>query len=74
MQGKPDHIEIFVKDGCPYCAGLRRKLQSDGMPFVEYDVRRDMGAMKRMLELNGGRRLVPTWVVDGEATVGFQGT
>jgi len=67
-------IVMYVKDGCPYCAGLRAKLQADGTPFVEHNVQRDRDALSRMLELNGGRRQVPTWVHGGQVTVGYNGT
>ncbi len=67
-------VEIFVKPGCPYCGGLKRKLTQQGTPFAEHDVQSDPEALRRMLELNGGRRQVPTMQSGDEVTVGFHGT
>jgi glutaredoxin 3 len=66
--------EIFVKAGCPYCRALKRKLEHDGTPYEEYDVEHDRSALRRMLQLNGGRRNVPTIVLQDKVLVGFQGT
>lgn len=66
-------VEIFTKAGCPYTQALKRKLEHDGMTFVEYDVLRDRKALSRMLALNGGQRKVPTIVIEGQVTVGFHG-
>ena len=65
--------EIFVKAGCPYCRALKRKLEHDQTPYVEHDVERDPSALRRMLELNGGRRNVPTIVMEDKVLVGFHG-
>ena len=65
--------EIFVKAGCPYCGALKRKLGHDGTLFIEHDVENDMAALRRMLELNGGRRNVPTTAIGDQVTVGFHG-
>jgi glutaredoxin len=66
-------VEIFVKPGCPYCRALKRKLEHDQTPYVEHDVERDPRSLQRMLELNGGRRNVPTIIMGDEALVGFHG-
>jgi len=66
-------VEIFVKPGCPYCSGLKRKLAHDRTPYVEHDVQNDPVALRRMLELNGGRRNVPTIRRGDQVTVGFHG-
>jgi glutaredoxin len=47
--------------------------QRRGIRYVEHDVVADRDALRRMLELNGGRRHVPTIVQDGAVTVGFHG-
>jgi glutaredoxin len=66
-------VVIFTKPGCPYCAAAREDLQRRGVRYLEYDARDDAEAQRRMLELNGGRRYVPT-IVDGDrVTVGFNG-
>ncbi len=64
---------IFIKSGCPYCRALKRKLEHDRTDYVEHDVEKDPLALRRMLELNGGRRNVPTVVTGDEVLVGFHG-
>ena len=44
------------------------------MPVQYIDVQRDPAALRRMLELNGGIREVPTIVVDHQVEVGRGGT
>jgi len=66
-------VEIFSKPGCPYTRALKRKLNHDGLSFVEHDVQADPAALQRMLVLNGGQRKVPTIVLEGKVTVGFHG-
>ncbi len=68
-----DQVEIFVREGCPYCRGLKHKLERDGIVYTEHDVTRDRAALQRMLALNGGRRNIPTVVMGGVVTVGFHG-
>ncbi len=68
-----ERVEVFCKAGCPFCEGLKQKLRQDGVEFVEYDVQRDPEARERMLQLNGGRRNVPTMVRGSEVTVGYNG-
>jgi len=66
-------VTIFTKPGCPYCAAAKADFQQRGIRYTEYNVQADPGALKRMLELNGGRRHVPTILQDGQVTVGFNG-
>ena len=66
-------VEIFTKPGCPYCAGAKDDFRSRGTDFVEHNVKASRDALRRMVELNGGLRRVPTIVQDGEVTVGFHG-
>jgi glutaredoxin 3 len=66
-------VTIFTKPGCPYCTAAKDDLQKRGRRYTEHNVKSDSAALRRMLELNGGRRQVPT-IVDGErVTVGFHG-
>jgi glutaredoxin len=66
-------VTIYTKPGCPHCAAAKEDLKNRGVAYIEYDVRADPAALRRMLDLNGGRRHVPTIVENGEATVGFRG-
>ncbi|MBC7261505.1 MAG: hypothetical protein H5T63_05785 [Chloroflexi bacterium] len=65
---------MFTKAGCPYTRALKRKLEHDGMSFVEYDVLQDAAMLQRMLALNGGQRKVPTIVMGEKVIIGFHGS
>jgi len=66
-------IVIFTKPGCPHCAAAKEDFQRRGIAYLEHNARDDASALRRMLQLNGGRRQVPT-IVDGDrVTVGFDG-
>jgi glutaredoxin 3 len=66
-------VTLYAKPGCPYCAAAKDDLQRRGVRYVEHNVRADPAALRRMLELNGGRRQVPTLVQGENVTVGFCG-
>lgn len=66
-------VTIFTKPGCPYCAAAKDDLRQRGVMYEEYNVREDPVALRRMLELNGGERRVPTIVEGNTAQVGFRG-
>ena len=68
-----DEVTIFTKPGCPHCAAAKDDLQRRGVQYTEYNVRDDPAALRRMMELNGNRRNVPTLVEGGRVTVGFHG-
>lgn len=64
---------IYTKPGCPYCAAAKRSLDKKGIEYEEFNAKADKTALKRMLDLNGGRRNVPTIVEGDKVTVGFNG-
>ena len=66
-------VTIYTKSGCPYCAAAIDDMQRRGVRYTEHNVKKDRAALKRMLELNGGRRQVPTIVQGSQVTVGFNG-
>jgi len=68
-----DQVTIYTKPGCPYCDAARSDLQQRGIEYTEHDVKADASALRRMLELNGNRRHVPTIVQGDQVTVGFRG-
>nr|MBC7243805.1 glutathione S-transferase N-terminal domain-containing protein [Chloroflexota bacterium] len=70
----PNAVQIFSKAGCPYTRALRRKLEHDGLPYVEYDVLQEPDMLQRMLALNGGQRKVPTIVMGEQVIIGFHGS
>lgn len=66
-------VTIYTKPGCPYCASAKDDLLRRGVDYTEYNVKADRSALKRMLDLNGGQRRVPTIVTGSQVTVGFNG-
>jgi glutaredoxin 3 len=66
-------VTIYTKPGCPYCAAAKDDLQQRGIRYNEHNVKANRAALRRMLEMNGNRRQVPTIVEGGKVTVGFHG-
>jgi glutaredoxin 3 len=66
-------VTIYTKPGCPYCMAAKDDFTRRGVQYEEHNVQADPAALRRMLELNGGQRRVPTIVQGNKATVGFQG-
>jgi len=67
-------VEIYSKEGCPYSRALKRKLDHDGVTYVEYDVLKDQAKLYEMLLLNGDQWKVPTIVwPDKGVEIGFHG-
>lgn len=66
-------VETFTKPGCPYCQALKEKLEREGTPYTDHNVQADIVALRRMLQLNGGRRNVPTIRQGDQVTVGYHG-
>jgi glutaredoxin 3 len=64
---------IYTKPGCPYCAAAKDDMQRQGIRYTEHNVKADKSALRQMLDLNGGRRQVPTIVRGDEVSVGFNG-
>ncbi|MEJ2209985.1 MAG: glutaredoxin family protein, partial [Anaerolineae bacterium] len=48
-------------------------LQQRGVAYAEHNVKADPAALRRMLDLNGNRRHVPTIVQGDQVSVGFHG-
>jgi glutaredoxin len=68
-----ENVTIYTKPGCPYCAAAKADLQRRGIRYAEFDVKQDGVALRRMLEINGNRRHVPTIVEGNRIQVGFDG-
>ena len=66
-------IVIYTKPGFPFCDGFEEYLNERDIPYTEYNVKKDPSTLKTMLELNGGRRHVPTILKGKQVTIGFQG-
>lgn len=67
------NVTLYTKPGCSYCAAAKDDLQRRGVRYTEHNVKADPAALRRMLELNGDRRQVPTIVQGDLVSVGFNG-
>ncbi|MBD3258242.1 glutaredoxin family protein [candidate division GN15 bacterium] len=73
MSETKTNVTIYVKDGCPYCAAAKKHYTDQGIAFEEINVHRTPGAKGKLLELSGGKSMVPVIVDRGEIQVGFGG-
>lgn len=68
------NLELFGTPSCPYTAELREELNWQQREFTEYNVEQNQEALRRMVALTGGRRMVPVLVEDAQVLqVGWQG-
>jgi len=58
-------ITIYTKPGCPYCAAAKQSMEAESVAYEEIDVYAVAGAGEKVLELTGGRAVVPV-IVDGD--------
>jgi glutaredoxin len=61
-------VNLYVVPDCPLCARARDWLNGHDISFVERDVAKDFGALRRMYELTR-QGLVPVFEVNGQALV-----
>ena len=66
-------VTLYVKTGCPYCAALRDRLQTEGKPFSEINVLDQPERVPELLKLSGGERIVPVLVDGGRVEVAPDG-
>lgn len=66
-------VTIYTKPGCPYCAAAKKHYTDKGVAFNEIDVFDTPGAKDKVLELSGGKSIVPLIIDNGEISVGFGG-
>ncbi|TML35092.1 MAG: hypothetical protein E6G00_06170 [Actinobacteria bacterium] len=68
----PDRI-MYVKPACPYCEGMRERLQGEGLDWEERDATTRPDWREELFS-HSPRGVVPTVVeADGGVTVGLDG-
>lgn len=67
--GEAGHIIVYRRNGCPYCAMLRRGLRRAGVVTVERDIWADPDASAFVRSHAGGNETVPTVDVAGTVLV-----
>jgi len=70
----PGKVLVYGKEGCPYTVAAKEDLSQRKVPYEYHDVKKDPGALDRMLQLTGGGRNVPVIVENGNVKIGFGGT
>jgi glutaredoxin 3 len=66
-------LELYVKDGCPYCRKQIEQLDQEGISYQLRNVSRDKAALKELRERYGAK-IVPVLVEDGKVkSMGYQG-
>lgn len=58
-------IKMYTTRWCGDCRNAKRFLNERGVAYEEVDVEETEGAAEYVMSLNGGRRKVPTFEVDG---------
>ena len=55
-------ITMYTTSWCPDCMIAKKALAAKGIPFTEVNIEHDENAAERVMQINGGRRSVPTLV------------
>ena len=66
-------VTIYTKTGCPYCAAAKKHYAEKGIAFTEVNVTDSPELKLKVLEITGGKRIVPVIVENGAVRVGFGG-
>ena len=59
------NIRIYTLSWCPDCRRAKRFLEEHQLPYEEIDIETDLRAAKFVKQANNGKRIVPTFEVDG---------
>jgi len=62
-------VTMYWRPGCMFCAALRRRMRSAGVPFAEVNIWEDPAAAAFVRSVAGGNETVPTVTVGGSAMV-----
>lgn len=60
-------IKVYTTQWCSDCRNAKRFLNDHNIPFEEIDIEQHDGAAQYVIELNDGKRKVPTFVIDGRS-------
>ncbi len=59
------NIKVYGADWCPDCINAKNFLKSKGVEFEYIDITDNEEAIALVEQINNGRRVIPTLVVDG---------
>lgn len=60
-------IRIYTTRWCGDCRHAKRFLIERGIEYEEIDIEQEEGAAEYVMKVNGGKRKVPTFEIDGRA-------
>ncbi|NTV47219.1 MAG: glutaredoxin family protein [Chlorobiales bacterium] len=60
-------IVMYSTSWCPDCTRAEWVLKENGIPFEKVDIEKTAGAAETVMQLAGGKRVVPTLVVTDES-------
>ena len=60
-------IKMYTTAWCGDCRRAKRFLGERGVEYEEIDIEQAEGAAELVMNLNDGKRKVPTFVIDGRA-------
>jgi mycoredoxin len=61
------HIKMYTTTWCGDCRNAKRFLAERGIAYEEINIEEQEGAAEYVMGVNGGKRKVPTFEVDGRA-------
>lgn len=67
---KENNVELYTTSWCPWCKKARAFFQSNGVPFIEYDIEKDQDAARRKEQLDRNKG-VPFAVINGTGINGY---
>jgi glutaredoxin-like YruB-family protein len=66
-------VEIFTTPFCVYCKMAKEYFRENNIPYVEYDVSKDIAKQQEMIAKTH-QFGVPVIIIDGEIVIGFDRT
>lgn len=60
-------IKMYTTPWCGDCRHAKRFLNEHSIAYEEIDIEQHDGAAEYVMQINGGKRKVPTFEVDGRA-------
>ncbi len=66
-----DEIILYCTSWCPDCRRARNWLKTKNIPFVEVDIDANPTASEQVKKWNGGKRITPTFDINGVILTNF---
>ncbi|MCA1634449.1 MAG: NrdH-redoxin [Acidobacteria bacterium] len=61
------NIKMYTTTWCGDCRSAKRFMRERGISYEEINIEEQEGAAEYVMSINGGKRKVPTFEVDGRA-------